>query len=136
MPKYSKFRDEAYLHGRIPIPLPSNAISFIPAKLTARTEIVNPGWGVSDLTGVYDWIEMTLLQNGVWQEKYGGLSGSYAEGTGCVEMQFTNHALEYGDKIVYLQKLRSDPDSSSSGGGWTHMFDEAHNNVDGPYVEV
>ena len=107
------------------------APQLLSVKLTARTPITNPGWGASPLTGIFDWVEMMLREDGVWITRSHGRTGSYALGTGCVEMQFTNHALEYGTKIVYLEPLDPDNDSisRSEGGGWAYLFDEAHTNI-------
>jgi hypothetical protein len=124
--------DIRYSHSRHVWEAGSPNIPFT-ALLTKRTEIDNPGWGESEKTGVYDWIKYEKAPGGVWSEVSGLVMGVYASGTGAVEAQFTNHALDYGSKIVWLYECAASG-SFNSGNGWSYVFDESHTNKDGPYA--
>lgn len=110
-------------------------------KLIARTEITNPGIGDSSLTAVYDGDEWTETPGNIPTEKTGGLTARAASGTGIIERQFGNMAME-GDtstdeKFVYAWRIPGTIDVPGEGEvSWLYVCDQGHTNTDGPYTTI
>ena len=113
-------------------PLSSVKEEFIDVYLISRTEIDQVGPGGSTYTGVYDWREVVADEGEGWVTKPNGRTGSYEDGTGAVEFQYGNMAMEGTYCQIKRLELAEDNSSSSSSsseaGSFSWITDQAHTN--------